>query len=175
MSRSSTDDSSASGEPRKLLEVGKIIRPHGLAGDVIVDLVSNRLERLDPGSVLVGRGAAGAEGEDAELKVVSSRPHQHRFIVRFEDVTSHACAEDLRDTVLLAEPIEDADAMFVHELIGCEVVEVSGRSHGFVVAVQYNPASDLLMGESGWLVPLRFVVRREADRLVVDAPEGLFE
>jgi len=35
-----------------LLEVGRIIKPHGIRGEVIVDLVSNRPERLDPGSVL---------------------------------------------------------------------------------------------------------------------------
>lgn len=172
MSRSSTDSSSAPGGARKLLEVGKIIRPHGLSGDVIVDLVSNRPERLRPGSTLVGRGD---DGREIELKVVSSRPHQHRFIVVLEGVSTRERADVLRDTVLLAEPIEDPDAMFVHELIGCEVVEVSGLSHGRVVAVQYNPASDLLMGESGWLVPLRFVVRRDGERLVVDVPEGLFE
>ncbi len=164
MSRSSTED--------QLLEVGIIVRPHGLAGDVLVRLVSNRLERVAPGSALVGR-FEGARSQP--LTVVSSRPHQNRFIVAFEGVSSREGADALRGVVLYGEPIDDPDAYFVHELIGCEVVETSGASHGRVVAVQYNPASDLLMGESGWLVPLRFVVRREADRLVVDAPEGLFE
>jgi 16S rRNA processing protein RimM len=44
-----------------------------------------------------------------------------------------------------------------------------------VVAVQANPASDLLVMEDGNLVPLRFVVRREAGCIVVDVPAGLFE
>lgn len=76
---------------------------------------------------------------------------------------------------MLAEPIEDPDALFVHDLIGAEVVEVSGRSHGHVASVEANPASDLLVLESGALVPLVFVVGRELGRLVVDPPAGLLE
>ena len=69
----------------------------------------------------------------------------------------------------------DPDALYVHELIGSEVVEQDGTSHGIVVSVEANPASDLLVGEAGWLVPLRFVVERRGRQIVVDAPEGLFE
>jgi len=52
---------------------------------------------------------------------------------------------------------------------------VSGRSHGHVASVEANPASDLLVLESGALVPLVFVVGRELGRLVVDPPAGLLE
>lgn len=171
LSRSSTDDPSGTGDD-KLLEVGYIVRPHGLAGDVIVHLVSNRTERVAPDSLLTGRDRLGAE---LCLRVVASRPHQGRFIVSFEGVSSRESADALRQTVLLAEAVEDPEAYFVHELIGCEVVDTSGASHGAVASVQENPASDLLVGEQGWLVPLRFVVAREQGRLVVDVPEGLFE
>lgn len=34
------------------LEVGRIVRPHGLAGQVVVELVTNRLERVAPGASL---------------------------------------------------------------------------------------------------------------------------
>ena len=84
-------------------------------------------------------------------------------------------AEALRGTVLLAEPIEDPEALFVHELVGAEVVEADGTSHGRVTGVEANPASDLLVVEGGGLVPLRFVVGTAAGRVVVDVPEGLFE
>jgi 16S rRNA processing protein RimM len=169
LSTSSTDTGQL--EP-KLLEIGQIIRPHGLAGDVIVRLVSNRTERLDPRTVLTGQLP---NGERRSFTVVSSSLHQGRYIVRFEGVSGKEGAESVRNTVLLAPPIEDDEALFVHELIGCEVVETNGESHGLVVAVQQNPASDLLVGEGGWLVPLRFVVSREPGRIVVDTPAGLFE
>ena len=35
-----------------LLDVGRIVKPHGMRGEVVVELVTNRTERLEPGSVL---------------------------------------------------------------------------------------------------------------------------
>ena len=75
----------------------------------------------------------------------------------------------------MAAALEDPEALFVHDLVGREVVEVDGTPHGTVVAVQANPASDLLVLEDGNLVPLRFVVSRELGSIVVDVPAGLFE
>jgi 16S rRNA processing protein RimM len=76
---------------------------------------------------------------------------------------------------LLAEPRVGGEGLWVHELIGCEVFDITGASHGTVVSVQANPASDLLVLDSGALVPLRFVTGAEAGRLTVDVPAGLFE
>jgi 16S rRNA processing protein RimM len=56
------------------------------------------------------------------------------------------------------------------------VVETDGTRRGVVESVQANPASDLLVLDSGALVPLRFMIsRNESDELVVDVPDGLFE
>lgn len=153
------------------MEIGRIVRPHGLGGEVIVNLTSNRSERLAPGNTFLISGVA----ESRELTLISARPHQHRYIVTFEGVVDRAGADDLREALLLAPRIVDPEAMFVHDLIGSELVELSGESHGRVVSVQANPASDLLVGEKGWLVPLRFVVSRQPGKLVVEVPEGLFE
>ena len=77
--------------------------------------------------------------------------------------------------MLAAPAVEDPEALFVHDLVGSEVVEVDGTWRGKVVAVQANPASDLLVMADGSLVPLRFVVGRDEGRLVVEVPAGLFE
>ena len=51
-----------------------------------------------------------------------------------------------------------------------------GVERGRVVEVEENPASDILVLDSGALVPLTFVVEIEPnERIVIDAPEGLFE
>lgn len=158
---------------RPLLEIGRIARPHGLSGEVLVDLVTNVPERMAAGSELVARDAAGRE---VTVKVVASRAHQRRLLVSLEHVLDREEAERLKGATLFAEALESTEeTLFVHELIGCELVESSGRSRGKVVSVQANPASDLLVGEEGWLVPLRFVVRRGEGVIVVDGPEGLFE
>jgi 16S rRNA processing protein RimM len=159
----------------ELLEIGHVVKAHGLRGEVVVRLVTNRLDRVEPGQRLFIRQAGATGAATSEIVIASSRPFQHRHLVCFDGVGTREDADALRNAVLLAPPVHDPEALFVHELIGSEVVDVAGVSHGLVAAVEANPASDLLVGEAGWLVPLRFVVERRGQQLVVDAPDGLFE
>jgi 16S rRNA processing protein RimM len=151
-----------------LLEVGLIVKPHGIKGEVIVDLVSNRPdERLAAGSVL--------ESDRGPMEVLRSSPHQGRWIVAFAGVADRNEAEGLRGTVLRAEPLEgEDDTLWVHELVGAVVYDVNGLFYGRVREVEANPASDLLVLPQG-LVPLAFVVEQERGRIVIDPPEGLIE
>jgi len=152
-----------------LLGVGRIVKPHGLRGDVIVSLSTNRAERAAVGSVLTAE-------DGRTFEVVRSSPHRGRYIVTFDGVDGIDAAEALRDTPLLAPPIEDPDALWVHDLIGSAVEDTSGVDLGRVTAVYANPASDLLVLDGGALVPLRFVVRTEPGvKVVVDVPDGLFD
>ena len=159
----------------ELLEIGHVVKAHGLRGEVVVRLVTNRLDRIAAGRRLHVRSANRPATASKELVVSSSRPFQHRHLVFFDGIGTREDADALRGAVLLAPAVHDPDALFVHELIGSEVIDVTGASHGRVVAVEANPASDLLVGEAGWLVPLRFVVERRGSQLVVDVPLGLFE
>ncbi len=142
-----------------------MVKPHGIRGEVVVDLVTDRTERLGAGSVLVG--------PEGPLEVVRSSRHQSRWIVAFAGVGDRDAAEALRGAVLRAEPLHDPDALWVHELVGAEVVDVDGTRYGEVTAVEANPASDLLVLDGGQLVPLRFVVSHQPGRVVVEAPPGL--
>lgn len=142
-------------------------KAHGLRGEVIVALSTDRTERLDPGTVL--------STDDGELTVVTSQPHQRRWIVQFAGVESRADAEALHGLVLRAEPLDDPDALFVHELIGSEVLDEAGTVLGTVESVEQNPASNLLVLDSGGLIPLRFLVERRGDCLVVEVPQGLLD
>ena len=150
-----------------LLEVGRIVKPHGIKGEVIVELVTNRPERLDAGSVL--------SSDVGDLSVVRATPHQQRWIVAFEGIRDRNRAEELRGTVLRAEPLDgEDDTLWVHELIGAVVYDVDGLFYGRVAEVEANPASDLLVLPQG-LIPLTFVVQQEPGRVVIDPPEGLIE
>ena len=150
-----------------LLEVGRIAKAHGVRGEVTVVLTTERLERLAPGAVLHTRRGP--------LEVVSARPHQGSHLVAFAGVPDRTAAEALRGLVLRAEALDDPDELWVHELVGRLLVEVDGTGRGTVTALEVNPASDLLVLDTGALVPLRFVVETTADRVVVDVPEGLFD
>jgi len=149
------------------LEIGSIVRAHGIAGEVIVDLSTDRSERLAPG--------AEVHRDGRRLVVTSSRPHQHRWIVAFDGVADRDAAEALRG-VLTADALDDPEALWVHEAIGAEVVTPDGVTHGRVVAVEANPAHDLLVLESGALVPVVFVVGWDGDRrLRIEPPDGLLD
>ncbi len=145
-----------------------MLRPHGLGGDVVVELWTDRTERLDHGALL--------SSDVGELRVASSRPHGRRHLVQFEGVRDRDRAEALRGLELRAAPLQVEGALWVHELAGARVVTMAGRDIGSVVALEPNPASDLLVLDSGVLVPLRFVVSLEPGaRVTVDLPEGLVD
>jgi 16S rRNA processing protein RimM len=148
------------------LEVGRITKPHGIRGEVIVELVTDRVQRVAPGTVL--------RSEDGPMTVDRSSPHQGRWIVQFAGVATREAADALRGTILLAEPLDDPDALWVHDLIGSEVFDTAGIRRGRVVSVVANPASDLLELDDGALVPVRFVTGQAPGVVHVDPPAGLF-
>ena len=151
---------------RPLLEVGRIGRAHGVRGELVVTLVTNNLDRVAPGAVLDAEGTA--------LTVVTSRPYKgDKHVVAFAGVSDRAGAEALVGTLLRAEPVDDPDAYWVHDLLGATVVDVDGVERGVVVEVLANPASDVLVLDTGPLVPLRFATWDDEGRLVVDGPDGL--
>lgn len=154
-----------------LLEVGHVGRAHGLRGEVVVVLTSDRAERLAPGARLY----AG----DQPLTVATARRDRARWLVRFAGITDRAGAARLQGARLLADAMPATDGeLWVHELVGAAVEDRRGVALGRVVALEANPAADLLVVErSGHelLVPLTFVTRHEPGRVVVDPPPGLLE
>jgi 16S rRNA processing protein RimM len=152
------------------LEIGRIGRAHGLRGEVWVRLTTNREERMAPGA----RVYAG----DHELLVAGARKQGDHWIVRFEGVDDRDAAQALRNHVMTADPIAgapDDDELWAHEVVGAAVVERNGRALGTVIAIEANPAHDLLVLDDGTLVPVVFVVEHAPRRIVVDLPSGLTE
>lgn len=165
-----TDPGELPGSGPDLLEVGRITKAHGLNGDVVVFLLTERSERVAPGSRLFTEQGAG------HLTVERSRPHQDRWIVKFAECEGREAAERLNGTLLYAEPIVDDQTFWVHDLIGKTVTTPDGVERGVVESVIDAPASDLLLLAGGALVPVAFIVSEPGDAgIVVDTPAGLFE
>ena len=152
----------------ELLEVGVIGRAHGLRGEVYVNLVTDRTERLKPGTRL-------RAGNDDWLTVRSAKPHQHRWIVVFDGLETREQAERYTTSKLFAEPIDDPEALWVHDLVGAGVRTAEGAVVGTCTSVVANPASDLLEIDSGALVPIRFVTSFQDGIVVIDPPLGLLD
>jgi 16S rRNA processing protein RimM len=164
------------------LVVGQIVRPHGLRGEVVVEVTTD-----DPAA----RFAAGSElatvGATA-LRIEAVRPHQGRLIIAFEGVLDRDAAEELRgirlcvDSAEIGEP-DDPDEFHDFQLIGLAVVDVDGAPLGEVVRVDHGPAADLLVvrltdGRDA-LVPFVRAIVPTVDvpggRIVLTPPPGLFE
>jgi 16S rRNA processing protein RimM len=149
------------------LEVGRITKPHALRGELVVLLTTDRLEER------TRRGVELWTGAGRRLVVAAARPHHDRWIVAFEGVERREDADLLRGASLFAAPLEDPDVVFAHQVIGRRLVDQHGVDHGRVIALEANPASDLLVLDDDRLVPLTFLVAVEGDSVVVDVPPGL--
>jgi 16S rRNA processing protein RimM len=172
-----------SSDAQPLVVVARVVKAHGIRGEVACDLLTDVPDRLGPGARLV----LG----DRPVTVAGSRPHQGRMLVRFEGVADRNEAELLRGLELKAEPLapEEQDVYFVHELVGMRVLADDGTVLGAVRAVVELPAAaeyDLLEVErddgSRWLLPAVDdyveVAVDDADvehLVVVDPPEGLLD
>ena len=166
------------------LVVGRIVRPHGVRGEVVVDIhTDSPAERFAVGSVLATDPAAAGP-----LTVDEVRPHLGRLLVTFEGFADRDVADHLRGVLLLVDSedigeLTDPDEFHDHQLIGLRAETPAGDVLGEVVRVEHAPASDLLVlrltdGRTG-LVPFVRAIVGEVDlaagRVVMTPPEGLFE
>lgn len=151
----------------ELLEIGRVGRPHGLRGEIVATITSDRPERTAVGAMWFL--------DDEPVRITSIRPHKNRWIVHFDGFTDRTDAEAVSGRLIRAEAIDDEDALWVHELIGAEVRTPDGRTWGRVTSVLANPADDLLELDDGTLVPVGFVIDETGlpDHIVVDVPDGL--
>ena len=165
-----------------MVTVGRVVRPHGNRGHVVVapetDFADERFH-VDE-QVYVRRG------EDiATLTVIASRPQAGRWIVGFAGVDSIDAAETLRDAELRIDvealrPL-DAGAFYVHDLVGCEVRTTAGARVGIVARVDLGSGVPMLVveGRGEVLVPFASEICRRVDpaaRVIeIDPPEGLVD
>lgn len=124
------------------IAVGRIGRAHGVRGDVTLDVRTDDPDvRFAPGSQLfTGESGTGS------LVVARARWHSGRLLVGFEGVADRNAAEAIRGTVLYRDDqdrVEEDDAWYDHDLIGC-TVRTAGGLVGEVVDVVHLPAQDLL-------------------------------
>jgi len=154
-----------------LLEVGRIGKPHGIKGDLFVSFTSDLPERRQVGTTLTLKDSSGIR----TLTIVTVRPQQDRFVIHFEGIDDRNMAEHLTNKFLFAEPIENDEALWVHELIGSTVIDQAGTTWGTVVGVVRNPAHDILEISNGSMIPMPFVVSCKLGITTINPPEGLLD
>jgi 16S rRNA processing protein RimM len=166
-----------------LVTVGRIVKAHGIRGEVVVDVLSDVPGRFDPG--------ADVRLDGRPVVITGSRPHQGRLLVRLEGVMDRTAAELLRGKLFEAEAVDlsDEETYYAHELVGMAVVDRDGGDLGTVSALIELPVTagyDLLevrrADGSTWLLPAvdEYVEVEDApaggERLaVIDPPGGLID
>lgn len=163
--------------------VGRILRPHGVRGEVLVQPWTDVAERFAPGASLVLTLAGGGR---RTVRIATSRPHAHGSILRFEEIADRDAAEEIKGGELAvargAVPRPPEGSFYYFELVGCECRDRSAGELGRVVDLLEDGGGLLLAitdGQRSLLVP--FVesylasVDVEGRRIELDLPEGLIE
>lgn len=162
--------------------VGRVLRPHGVRGEVVVEVLSDVPERLAPGGEVIAVGS----GRSRRVVVVAShRPHKSGALVRFEGIEDREGAEELRDALLEVDrtqvPAAPPGTYYWYELLGCRV-RAGGDDLGEVTDLVEDGGGLLLVVSDGERqVPIPFVrsflkqVDVERGRIELDLPPGLLE
>ena len=167
------------------LVVGRVGRPHGIRGEVTVQVrTDDPGRRFAVGSVLATEPAAVGP-----LTVLSIRWHSGRLLVTFAGSADRSQAESLTGTLLVVDsaevgPPDDPDEFNDHDLIGLKVLTTTGELVGTVSDVLHH-GQDLLVIRSvpepgtdaliPFVTPIVPKVDIEAGHLLIDPPPGLLD
>jgi 16S rRNA processing protein RimM len=164
------------------VHVGYVVRAHGLRGAVRVRPSSERA----PATAATLTTAGQVFLDDRPFVLRKARVDKEELIVELEQVDDRDQAEALRGRVLTvareALPQLAEDELYVADLVGCEVVDTSGRALGRVRGSMHNGAHETLIldGPRGevllpFVAPLVREVVLEDRRVVYDPPPGLVD
>ena len=126
--------------------VGKVVRAHGVRGDVVVEL------RTDEPKLRFARGAVLGvdDAPTRQLTVKTSRAHADRLVVAFDGITTRDQAETLIGSTLMAavpqdqRPADHAE-FYDRHLVGLTALLPDGTKAGTVTEVIHGPAQDILV------------------------------
>jgi 16S rRNA processing protein RimM len=163
--------------------VGRVLRPHGIKGELSVEILTDAPERFAAGAEL---GVGDPDGPEPlrTAVIAAARRHQGRLLLTVEGVGDRDGADRYRGAWLSipaaeARPLEP-DEFWPHQLVGLAVVDHQGRERGRVADVVPGAAHDLLSvelpGGASVLVPAvaaLVTVELDAGRVLVEAVPGL--
>ncbi len=123
--------------------VGRVGKPHGIAGAFAVELASEDAERFAVGARLY------VDGREAE--VVESKRARGRPVIRLDREVPRGASLEI-DRIALPPPKQDE--YYVFQLVGLDVERTDGKPLGRVVDVDQGVANDILELDGGLLLPL---------------------
>ena len=140
LQQSDSSGSPLSGEP-EFLVVGKLRRPHGLRGEILMEILTDFPGRLDADVVVY------AGDEHQPLSIMSTRKHRQALLVTFDGYDDRESVGELRNKFVYVRaddrpPLPDGKYYF-HELIGLQVVTDKGENLGELTDILETGANDV--------------------------------
>ncbi len=143
--RASRDNSNAAGSPPTgepaFLAVGKLRRPHGVKGEMLMDILTDFPERLKAGVTVY------AGPQHRPLRLRSARPQDQTMLVAFNEYTTPEAAGELRNQIIYVHaagqpPLEEGE-YYHHQILGLRVVDEGGQPLGIVKEILETGANDV--------------------------------
>ncbi len=167
------------------LVLGRIQRPHGVRGELRLQIITDYPERIaDLDVVYIGRDPYDPTSAIG-FTVTGTRRHREQLLVRLEGIDTREEADRYRDHLLMvsledAIPLEE-DEYYTFQIIGAEVLTTDGVSLGTIREVLETGANDVFVVQGGLygevLLPDIPTVILEIDidnrRMTVEIPPGL--
>ena len=155
VSRPTNSGSPTPGEP-EFLAVGKLRRPHGVRGEMLMSIWTDFPERLQPDTqVYVGESCQ-------PYQINTIRDHRQDMIISFDGFTSRDDVGHLRNQVVFVRassiPVLPDDGIYLHQLIGLKVISDEGETVlGIVTEIIETGANHVLLvrreGRGDLLIP----------------------
>ena len=166
-------------QPPEYVVVGRIVRPHGVRGALVVQALSPIIRSVMPGSELfIGK-------PPAKVKILDFSPHRDRYLMTLPGCTSREQADLFRGVEINlrfdeVEPLPEGE-YYYWQILGLQVSTVEGKPLGEVVQILETGANDVYVvrsvdGKDQLLPAIEPVIKDidlESGKLVVELLPGL--
>lgn len=134
------------GSPPRYLLIGKVLRPHGVRGELRVQVLTDYPERISKlETVFIGTGNNDENATPYALN--HARPHQNYMLLTLENVNDREQADLLRELFVMvalenAVPLEEGE-YYLYQLEGLQARTDDGQILGTVSEVLETGANDV--------------------------------
>ena len=172
------------GSVEPLVTIARAVKPKGLKGEIVADLLTDFPDRFDDIGQLF---AVSPEGERKAIQLEGYWLQANRVVLKVAGYDTVAAADSLRGfefAVPESERVELAeDEFYDWELEGCQVETVAGQVVGSVKSIMRTGSVDLLVvgaeGAKDSLIPMVSSILVKVDKtsgtIAIDPPEGLLD
>ena len=167
------------------LTVGRVLRPHGVRGELVIEVLTDFPDALLDKTVYVTQIGGEDAAPPTRAEVASLRRNRGRLLVRFAGCDDREAADAFRGRLVQidasqAEPLAEG-RFYQHQIIGLRAISQEGQPLGQVSTILETGANDVyvvrtLDGGELLLPAISSVVKRinlETGEMIVHVPEGL--